>query len=48
MLAAPTTYNNNLLPPKPANGKQARHYKFIKEWLKAEGEEYLSHDKNST
>jgi hypothetical protein len=48
MLAPPTTYNNNPLPPELANGKQARHHKFMKEWLEAEGEEYLSHDKNGT
>jgi hypothetical protein len=48
MLAAPTTYNNDPLPPEPANGKQARHHEFMKEWLEAEGEEYLSHDENGT
>jgi hypothetical protein len=48
MLAAPTTYNNNLLPPKLAGSKQARHHKFIKEWLKAEVKEYLSHNENGT
>jgi hypothetical protein len=48
MLATPTTYNNNPLPPEPANGKQARHHKFMKEWLEAEGEEYLSHNENGT
>jgi hypothetical protein len=48
MLAAPTTYNNNLLPPKLAGSKQARHHKFMKEWLKAEGKEYLSHNENGT
>jgi hypothetical protein len=31
MLAAPTTYNSNTLPPEPANGKQARQHKFMKE-----------------
>jgi hypothetical protein len=48
MLALPTTYNNDPLPPELANGKQARHHKFIKEWLEAKGEEYLSHNKNGT
>jgi hypothetical protein len=48
MLAGPTTYNSNTLPPEPANGKQARHHKFMKEWLEAEGQEYLSHDENGT
>jgi hypothetical protein len=46
--AGPTTYNSNTLPPEPANGKQARHHKFMKEWLEAEGQEYLSHDENGT
>jgi hypothetical protein len=48
MLAAPTTYNNDSLPPEPANGKQARHHRFMKEWLEAEGKEYLSHEENGT
>jgi len=48
ILAAPTTYNSDTLPPEPANGKQARNHKFMKEWLKAEGQEFLSHDENGT
>ena len=48
MLAGPTTYNSNTLPPEPTNGKQARHHKFMKEWLKAEGQEYIFHDENGT
>jgi hypothetical protein len=48
VLATPTTYNNDPLPPELGNGKQARHHKFIREWLEAEGEEYLSHDENGT
>jgi hypothetical protein len=31
MLTALTTYNSDTLPPEPANSKQARHHKFIKE-----------------
>ena len=36
------------LPPEPTSMKQARVHVYSKDWLVAEGEEYKSHDENST
>ncbi|KAF1936994.1 hypothetical protein EJ02DRAFT_427023 [Clathrospora elynae] len=46
--APSVTGDDPILPPEPASAKQARHHRFDKQWLLAEGEEYQSHHDNGT